>query len=348
MTASEKTVIGFAKQVAKGTPNVTDADFDYLLFREGGLAPANMNIPLDREVGGGSMPRNVIKAGVVTGGSLSFIPRPHSLGRLFHSLLGKDVATPDVPSSTTSHLFTHAADEFDTPWLTGRQAPGMLWGEQYPDMKVASLVLSWRAARFVEGEVTFLGAAAPAKVDTAQWAASTHVDGGPQFIAPLGKIEVPTASPLEVVSGAFAAQIAMPVDDHMVVGSYTPVTLDVIQRNYILSLVARVNDAALYTKMQFDPAGGSAWVADLLKEADIDLEFKSPVMAGGAIPYSFKIAANGEAAAAGDANIIWTARPLSFRAGQQITMAVTGTFVANTKAGQEPVAITLVNTTEAY
>lgn len=34
MASSEKTVIGFAKQVAKDTPNVTDNLFKYLLFKE--------------------------------------------------------------------------------------------------------------------------------------------------------------------------------------------------------------------------------------------------------------------------------------------------------------------------
>ncbi len=345
MTASEKTVIGLAKQVNEITPNTTDAQFDYMLFREGGLAPANMNIPLDREVGGGSMQRNIIKAGVVTGGSLNFIPRPHTLGRLVHSLLGKDVAT-DGADGSWSHVFTHDTDEFTTPWMTGRQAPGLLWGEQYPNLKVASLVLTWRAARFVEGEVTFLGSKAPSKSATASWSQKDHIDGGPQFIAPLGKIELPAATALEVVSGAFACQIAMPVDQYMIVGSYSPKTLDVIQRNYILSLVVHIGDGSLYNKMQLDPSGGSTWVADLMKEANIGLEFKSPIEAAPGKPYSFKIEANGQSDET--ANIVWTARPLNFRPGTPITMAITGTFVANTKQGEEPIAITLVNTTESY
>jgi len=347
MTASDKTVIGFAKQVAKGTPNTTDAAFKYLLFREGGLAIGNMNIPLDPEVGGGAMERDVVKAGVVTGGALSIIPRPDTLGLLLMGLLGKDTVTHDIPNSTYKHVFTHNTDEFDIPWYSGRQAPGQLWGELYPDMRLASLVLSWRAARFVEGEVAFIGAGTPSSVaDISLWAPATYLDGGPQFISPLGTIELPTGTAAKVISGAFAAQIAQPVDDKMIVGSYAPSTLDIVRRSYAISLVVRIDDGTLANKMQFDPAGGTAWVAKLMKEANIKLVFNSPVMAGGVNPFSFTIKANGASDAT--ANIVWTCRPLNFKAGKQITLAVTGTFLANTAVGQQPISIELVNTTASY
>ena len=57
MTAAEKSFIGIAEQVAKGTEMETDASFLYMLFRTGGVAPQNIVIPLDPEVGGGAMLR---------------------------------------------------------------------------------------------------------------------------------------------------------------------------------------------------------------------------------------------------------------------------------------------------
>jgi hypothetical protein len=101
-----------------------------------------------------------------------------------------------------------------------------------------------------------------------------------------------------------------------------------------LDLTFRDENGALVNTMQIDPAGGTAWVAKLMREANINLVFKSPVNAGGSglpyvgVPYSFTIKANGQSD--DTANIVWTARPLNFRPGRQITVAVTGTFVANT------------------
>jgi len=85
MTAAEKSFIGLAKQDEKGTPNTTDAEFNYLLFRAGGVAPQNIVLPLDAEVGGGAMLRDMVKVGVTSGGALDIIPRPDTLG---HFLLG--------------------------------------------------------------------------------------------------------------------------------------------------------------------------------------------------------------------------------------------------------------------
>jgi hypothetical protein len=349
MTAAEKTVIGFATQTAKGSVQSDDSCFKYLLFREGGLSAANMNVPLDPEVGGGSMLRNIIRGGVVAGGALSIIPRPDTLGFFLNALLGKDTVTRDVDNTVYNHAFTHATDQFVTPWMTGRQAPGNMWGEIYPDMKVSSLVLSWRAARFVEGEVTVVGAGAPTKVDTmTTWCPQDAIDSGPQFIAPLGSITLPGGTAVSVTSGAFAAQTAMPIDEQMVVGSYTPQDLAIVMRTYVLSLVIKIDDGDLANKINLDPAGGNAWVAKMFRNANFGLTFRSPVSAGkpalkDEIPYSFTIKANGSSDLDA-ANVVWSARPLNFRAGRQIMMAVTGTFLADAS----PIEIDLTNCTPSY
>ena len=85
MTSANASLFGIAKQVAKGTPNVTDNDFTYLLFNQGGVSPNNVVVPLDEEVGGGAMLRDMKKMGVYSGGGVEMIPRPKSLG---HLLLG--------------------------------------------------------------------------------------------------------------------------------------------------------------------------------------------------------------------------------------------------------------------
>ena len=347
MTASEASHIGFAIQTAKGTPNVTDASFKYVLIKEGGLAINNINLPLDMEVGGGSMLRNIIKAGVVGGGAFAFIPRPATLGMLLKAALGKDVVTGDGTTVPYSHVFTHATDPFSAFWYTGRQDVGGLWGEQYPDMRLAGLTLSWRGGRFMEGQAAFLGAGAPSKVAMTTWTPDTYVDGGPQFIAPLGVIELPTATAIPVTAGSFTAAINMPLDEQWTVGSYSPNDLAITQRAYVLNLLVKIPDGTLANKINFDPAGGSAWLASMMKEALFNIGFSTQENALLAIPYNLVIAANGQTQASGKANVAWTARPISLRAGKQIVMSVTGTFLASDPAYQ-PITVTLKNMTATY
>ena len=144
MTASESSLIGLAKQTAKGTPNTTDNAFDYLLFKEGALGVVPSFLPLDQEIGGGALLRNVLKVGVMSGGALAIIPRPKTLGHLFYGVTGA-VSSVDGGDGSTAHEFT-LSDQFSAPWYTLRTAPGQLLGEQLADVRVAGLTLAWRAA----------------------------------------------------------------------------------------------------------------------------------------------------------------------------------------------------------
>jgi len=343
MTASESSLIGLAKQTGKGIPNVTDANFDYLLFREGAVGVIPSFLPLDQEIGGGAMLRNVLKVGVMSGGQLSIIPRPKTLGHFFYGITGA-VNSVDGTDGSYEHEFT-LSDQFAAPWYTLRTAPGQLLGEQSADARIAGLTLAWRAARFVEGQCSFQGIGVPTNVSMATWAPADKVDGGPQFLAPLGTIELPTGTPANIAAGSFTAGVAMPVDEQWKVGSYSPNNLSIVQRAYVLSLAVRIEDATLYKKIMYDAAGGSTWLPAIFREANFKIEFASDIEAAPGKPYKFSIAANGLSGAA--ANVSWSAQPISMKAGRQITLAVTGTFLASPD-GETPVTLGLVNTTATY
>ena len=125
MTAAEGSYLGLAKQTAKGTPNVTDAEFKYLLFNEGSFAPQNAVLPLDPEVGGGALLRDVNKVGVISGGALTFIPRPQTLGMFIQGLLN-DCTSTDNTDGSYEHVFDLGSDQFAAPYYTFRSAPGDL------------------------------------------------------------------------------------------------------------------------------------------------------------------------------------------------------------------------------
>lgn len=334
MTASERSYLGLAKQTAKGTPNTTDGAFKYLLFTQGGVSPNNNVIPLDPEIGGGAMQRDVVRVGVTSAGAMSFIPRPETLGLMLLGALGSDTAAL-VPTATAAykHTFKLPTDQFSAPYFTLRSSPGGMWWEQAQDMRVASLALSFRAADFLRGEVGFMGGL-PAKMATDPVGAITP-DGGPQFIAPVSDIELPTATEVKVLGGSFTAGLSIPLDEQWIVGSYTPDSFDISQRAFAISLTLKITDGSLYQKVMYDPASGNNWTADMLREGDFKLELKSTQMVEAAIPYSLTIKANNTAD-----NVVWSAQPIGLRAGRQVIMNVTGMFLA---ADTDPVTVELVN-----
>lgn len=435
MTAAEGSFLGLAKQTGFETPNVTDADFKYLLFSEGAIGPNNISLPLDPEVGGGALLRSVVKVGVNSAGAMRLIPRPETMGMFLYGATGavnsqqnvnpngiagpiplaaqaqpgyylqvhqpdtasviyvtgsaalmagdvvikglvggsadtetltlngttkvsgvklfQTITSIDLPAQTNAgdmvsvgydggyytHTFKLATDQFSAPYYTVRYAPGNLWGEQFQDCRVNMFSLEFGGANFVRGAGSFMGGL-PTQVSTAAWNALAKVDGGPPFLAPYGRIEVPDGTLMDVLSGSFSAVSAIPLDEQYIVGRFTPQGLDIVSRAFMLTLNVKIKDATLYKKMQYDPAGGLNWTASIFKEAKIDLGFRSDVG-----QYEFKVAANGNSGA--DANVAWSATPISLRAQRQVVMQVTGMFLASPTAA-DPIAITLINKRASY
>ena len=224
------------------------------------------------------------------------------------------------------HTFTLGADQFAAPYFTLRSAPGNLWGEQLQDVRVSALALSWRGANFLRGQAAFMGGM-PTPLATTLWNAASQVDSGPQFISPVASIELPTGTPAKVLAGSFAAGMNIPLDQQWIVGSYSPDAFDITNRTFMVSLTLKINDGTLYKKMSYDPAGGSAWAAALMREANFKVEFLSDIEADAGVPYGLTIAGNGQSDA--DANVVWSASPIGVRAGQQVIMNVTGVFLAS-------------------
>lgn len=346
---SDGSYFGIAKQTAKGTPNVTDGDFKYLLFKSGGMSPNNVVVPLDDEIGGGALTRDVQKMGVYSAGGLEIIPRPDTLGLFLLAALGTDTAALVNPSTTAyKHDFALGANQFAAPYFTTRMAPGNMWGEQFQDVRLNSLALSFKGADYLRAQVGFLGGL-PLEVATGAW--SPTIDSGPQFTSPLSTIELPTGTPVKVLAGGFSAGMVIPLDEQWVLGSYTPDDFDIVRRAFAVNFTIKVTDATLYNKMSYDPAGGNAWTAQILREADFKMEFKSPVLADTAnnVDTSLVIAGNGQSQASGNANVAWSVAPIGLRSGGNVLMNMSGIFLADPRgAGNEPITVSLTNTVASY
>jgi hypothetical protein len=339
MTASESSLVGIAKQIAKGTPNVTDAAFKYLLFTQGAMGPQNQVLPLDPEVGGGAMIRDMKKTGVTSGGALEIIPRADTLGLMLLGAFG--AVTTSADGTGYKHIFKLPADQFQAPYFTLRSSPGSMWGEQLEDNRISQFGLEFKGANFVRGTVGFQGGK-PSKVSTALWDAAAKVDGTAPFITPVSSVELPTGSPIKVLSGSFVAGMAIPLEEQWVVGSYYPDAMDITSRSFAVQLAIKITDADLYSKMMYDPDGGTAWTTSLLREGKVKLSFVSDMEYDDGKPFKLEIEANGLDGAAG--NVVWSAQPVGLRAGRQVVMAVTGIFLG----GTDPITATLYNSTASY
>jgi hypothetical protein len=345
MTASERSYVGIAKQTAKGTPNTTDADYSYFLFRAGGVAPNNLFLPLDQEIGGGALLRDVVKVGINSGGTMDIIPRPTNIGKLLLGAIGSSASPTNNGDGSYSHVFTLPADEFDAPYWTVRSAPGRIWAEQLQDCRVAGLVFSFTGARFVEGAATFLGGLPTPNIDTTgwetAWAVGTYLDSGPQLLSPVSDIELPTGTPAKVLSGAIAFGLQIPLDEQYIVGSYSPDDFNINQRTCTITLNIKVEDNVLYEKIMYDPAGSaSAWVANVYKEGDLKLDLTSPEAAGTSTAGDTYYGLNFDFDVTDD-NIVWSAAPIALRAGRQVVMQVTGNVL---NSANESITATLTNT----
>jgi hypothetical protein len=340
MTASESSLLGLAKQSTKGTPIAVDASFQYMLFNEGAVAPNTVMLPLDPEVGGGAFLRNLVKVGVTSAGVLTFIPRPKSIGHLLMGVLGKSAA-PTGAGTAKTHVLTVDPDQFKLPYYTLRSAPGKMWGEIIQDVRVASLGLSWKAANFLRGQVAFMGGSPTIDEDVSLWVGTP--DGGPQFLAAETLIESEvgtTFDGVKVLSGAIQAGMNIPLDEQWITGSYSPDDFDINSRAFVITLAMKVTNKTLYEKMAYDAAAGGAWATAALREGDIAITFKSDQVVEAGTPYSLKVVANG--ASGSDANVVWSVSPIALRAGRQVTLVATGTFLAD-PSGATPITATLVN-----
>lgn len=273
----------------------------------------------------------------------------------------------DWHDGSYTHEFTLSQwDNFDAPWYTLRNAPGGMWGEEYVDGRINTLGLEFRAAQFLGGAVGAIGitpsrvAGTGAEPAYSNWNALDYVDSGPQFIAPLADIELPSGTNVCVLQGTFAAAMQIPLDEQFCVGSYYPESLDIVGRQFSINLLLKITSDDLPTQMFFDPsyAGSDAaasWVAEIFRNANFKLEFSSDQDAATIGPLGhtgdyrpYKLNINGNLLTGDSANVLWTAAPIPMRAQRQVLMNISGMFVASPVNTADPIKFTLVNRQAYY
>lgn len=345
MTSALDSHFGLAKQTAKGSENTTDAEFQYFYFSEGpGVSPVPIVVPLDQEIGSGSLIRNVKRLGVSSGGSVSMIPRAESIGWLLLGALG--TVSTVTSAGYNTHTFKFGSNEFTTPYFTIRRRTTALGGEIAPDVRVAGLSFNFAAADFLRADAAFVGAGLPKKADTASWDPTSYLDPTPEFVTANGSLSLAGES-LKVLRGSLAIGNNMPLDEQFIVGSLTPDDIEMVSRAIVMQATVKA-DADLYTQLMYDSAGGNNWTTGILKDASLSMSFESTEVITGATKYSLEFHAN-EEAAAGTPNIAWSVEPVVLRGNRQVLMNVTATVLAdNASYADGPFSVKLVNTRTSY
>lgn len=338
MAPSNNTRLGIAIQANGSTVNETAAAFNYFTFAEGAMGVNNMIVPAEDGIGTGGFPSAVEKMGVFAQGGFEGVAHAKSLGMLLYGALGDKSVVAD--GTGFKHTFSVGTDKLSLPYFTVRQYNPSLagGGEVFPHARIAGLGLNWRAANYLRAQVALMGTVAPIDTDVSDW--NPSVDLGPTFIAPKATIAWPNEASIKIISGAIQLGAAIPLDSQWITGSYTPDAMDIVSRQAAIQLVLKITDLALYKKFSYDPAGGATWVASIMREGGVTLTFESPQTYDTDKPYKLVVSFDGT----GD-NVVWAAQPLTIRAGQPVTLAITGTVL-----GSEDSEVTadLYNSTEVY
>lgn len=351
MTSALDSHFGLARQTSgKGTPITTDNLFKYFYFSGGpGVGPAPVNLPLDQEIGAGSLVRDVEKVGISTAGGINFIPRAETIGHLLYGALG-DVSTATGATYNT-HTFKFGSDEFDLPYYTFRRRLGAInGGEIASDVRVQSLTFAFQGMNFLRAQAGFLGTGAPSyESDISGWSPTSYLDTTPPFLTAKGAFELPDGTSLKALSGQIAIGTSMPLQEQAIVGSYTYDDAEITNRAIAMSVIVKA-DATLYEKMMYDAdQTDGSWDTTIYREANIDMNFKSSRIISGAQNHQISFHFNGENYASGNANVVWTVQPINLQGNRQVLMRVTGMVIADTTSNSDgPFSVQLINEVASY
>ncbi len=348
MTSALNSHFGLAKQTGKGSAVTANGSFKYFYFSDGtGISPVPIVLPLDQEIGSGPLIRDVKKVGVSSGGAINFIPRPDSLGLLLLGALG------DVSTASGVDLYTHtlkfASDPFTQPYFTARRRVASIGGDIASDVKLAQLQFNFRAANFLRASAGFVGIGEPSYIqDASVWSADDYLDDTPPFLTCKGSVDLPDGNSLKAIEGSLTVGNVIPLQEQFILGSYTPDDAELNSRAVAMRFVVKA-DVDLYEKMMYDPAQSGAWVPDILKEADMSVEFETAEEITAGNPYKISFHFNGQDQASGNGNVAWSVEPISLRGNRQVLMAITGIVLADTTGATDgPFSAQLVNDTPAY
>lgn len=221
--SSLRGLVGVSIQSALGAAGTT---FTYFPVLTANVTGEQLAQALPPEVGGSMFSRGAYKAGVLSRGELTFIPRPNLVGPLLRSLFNVDTVTEvQGQQNRWDHVFT-VGDHLpaNRRWLTVRRYVSTVYGEQIVDAAVGQFALEIAAANVAQASVQLVGRG---------WA---EIAPDPSLSAGVGEPFITTNASVRMGNEDFIVDRitlnigAQLTDNEFVVGSYYLDEITMLQR----------------------------------------------------------------------------------------------------------------------
>lgn len=253
---------GVATQIAKGTPNVTGAQVQW-------VEAINAPFALDEDtrlrrttIGESPFGRGAYKVGTGMGASVSFEVTSQPIGQYLWYLMGDKAAPVDNLDGTYTHVFKMATDKYSIPYITVHRGVGGQIQEYGQDCKIATANLGFaagdavtagfgiRGIRPVKDATAFTPAydTNPIMTMTGSGSSLTAVINGTTYGSGSGTI-------IDVLAAQMQVANIFPPKRYRV-GSVEDIDLTLVERSGTIQIVAEISDDNLYDEICYD---GNNW-----------------------------------------------------------------------------------------
>jgi hypothetical protein len=318
--------MGWKAQSAKGV--AATGAYYWHKAQDATFAPTEIVAPFPPEIGAGLLPAGLYKGGHWIGGDISMAPRlSQNIGWLLWSFAGSGVVSGSGPYM---HTFPGQADaSLPEKWLSFRrmlpEEGGTYFGETFTDCKVASITINGVPGSLLNLRAGVIGLdSTPTTSPSGEgWAPNSDNGGyevyGDTPITCVSGLELPVGTPLTTVNSiSITASNNIPDPRQMlVVGSYSPHDLPVLQRTITIQIDAFWQNSTIYKNLVYN--GGSAWSPVVYQNySPFDVHFDTPGNLSGK-GYAGKLGFWANTGA-----ISWTVRGVPLTGGELMRLSITG------------------------
>ena len=255
------------------------------------------------EVGGSVFNQGQRKVAAMISGQATIQPRiANVFGFLLYAMSGSVSTVEDYPEAdANTHIFKPDTDHASLPWLSmHKYVPGATSataiGEIMQDVKIAQAVFSMAAMAPLTVQLGVLGRI-PTFEEAPSWSYSNayeNTDSIPTGNA--GHFKLPDFSGTALPSTSVEITVmnrlsAARLQDEMVIGSYHPDDLVVMERDLAVRFIYKWADPDLWQQIYTGASDGTSWTASVYN-TDMIAKLESPNNIGStSTPYSIEIRA---------------------------------------------------------
>ena len=321
--------LGWKIQSAQGVP-ATGAFYWHKVSRMT-AQPVELIQPFPQEIGGALLPAGMFKAGYWSQVAFECAPRlDANIGWLFLSFTGSGQVSGAGPYT---HSFIGVREQLAlSRWMTFRrlipETDSTYFGEELQDTKVSGLTLTLDAASLAQMTIqaSGLGVVPIATPSGVGWSPATDNGGVESYtgtpITACGAITMANGEKLLTVSSATIDfnSGSPPPREEMVVGSYVPHDISILQRAITVRQIMFWQNADLYNEIY--NGGGTAWSPIPYAPDEVyEVWVETPGNLDG-LGYKGRLGFRSAPGA-----MVWQMRPIDLRGGNIVVCELLGTVI---------------------